>query len=66
MFLIIVFIILFGIMMAAKSTKTVGNRRCWDAKPGESKVHRWILQDVPGSKQILLVCKVCGQKPGEE
>lgn len=66
MVLIIIFIVLFCVMMAAQVPKSAGNRRCWDKGPGESKVHKWVLKDVPGSKQIVLVCRDCGQTPGGE
>jgi len=65
MVLIIIFIIILAVMFSARNSK-VGRKRCWDASPGEPKVHTWILQDVPDSKQIILICKVCGQRPGEE
>lgn len=65
MVLIIIFLGLFVLYMASKGVEP-RVKRCWDAAPGESKVHKWVLQDVPGSKQIVLVCAVCGQKPGGE
>jgi hypothetical protein len=65
MALIIICIVILGVIVVVESGKVI-SKRCWDAEPGAPKVHTWVLRDVPGSLGIVLVCKVCGQKPGEE
>ncbi len=67
MVLIIVLAAVFGFMFLVRKGPRISVKRCWDAPPGESKVHTWVLrEEEPGSKRIVLICKICGQSPGGE
>lgn len=65
MFLLFLVLIVAGVWLSGKGPKT-GVKRCWDAPIGEKKVHHWVIRSEPDSPAMILICKVCGQKPGEE